>query len=179
MLLFGAIGGGNDPRKGFDLLLQALAHLRGEMSDLNLVVFGQLAPRNPPELGFPIHYTGYLHDALSLRALYSSADTMVIPSRTDNLPNTGIEALACGTPVVAFNVCGLPDIVQHQKTGFLAKAFDTKDLAQGIQWVMSDEERLAGLRVRARQAAEKQFNSTLVTAKYQMVYEDAMRRKGG
>ena len=68
------MGGGRDPRKGFDLLATAFGHLRGEIPGLELVVFGQLAPRNPPDLGFPIHYTGNLHYDLSLRTLYSTCD---------------------------------------------------------------------------------------------------------
>jgi len=88
-------------------------------------------------LGIPIHYTVHRHDDLSLRALYSAADAMVIPSRQDNLPNTGVEAHACATPVMAFNTGGLPDIVEHQRTGYLAKAFDTEDLAHGIAWVLA------------------------------------------
>ena len=124
LLAFGAMGGGQDPRKGMDLLLAALNHLRGQFPDLQLLVFGQYAPRILPDLGFPIHYTGHLHDDMSLRILYSAVDAMMIPSRQDNLPNTGVEALACGTPVIAFDCCGLSDIVSHQKTGWLAKAFD-------------------------------------------------------
>ena len=121
LLLFGAMGGGNDPRKGLELLLAALSQLCHESSlhNLHLVVFGQLAPQSPLQLGFPVHYTGHLHDDLSLRVLYSAADVMVIPSRQDNLPNTGLEAQACGTPVVAFNTCGLPDIVDDRVTEFL------------------------------------------------------------
>jgi glycosyltransferase involved in cell wall biosynthesis len=170
LLLFGAMGGGRDPRKGFDLLLDALAHLRGEREDLHLVVFGELAPRQPLRIGFPIHYTGHLHDDLSLRALYSAADLLVIPSRQDNLPNTGVEAHACGTPVLAFDTGGLPDIVEHKRTGYLARAFDTRDLAQGIAWVLA-ERRIGRLGEQARARAVSQFGSMSVADQYLAVYE--------
>jgi len=65
------------------------------------VVFCQSRPAQPPDLGFPIHCSGHLHDDLSLRLLYAAADVFVIPSRQDNLPNTSLEAHACCTPVVA------------------------------------------------------------------------------
>lgn len=177
LLLFGAMGGGNDPRKGFDLLLKALQHLRGEQRELELVVFGQLAPKSAPDLGFPIHYTGHLHDDLSLRALYSAADVMLIPSRQDNLPNTGVESLACGTPVVAFDVCGLPDIVQHQHTGYLAKPFDTEDLAHGIQWVISESTSDSSLQQQARAYAEKNFSNSAVVPQYKAVYDAAINAR--
>jgi glycosyltransferase involved in cell wall biosynthesis len=171
MLLFGAMGGGRDPRKGFDLLLDALAHLRAEREDLHLVVFGQLAPRQPPDLGFPIHYTGHLHDDLSLRALYSAADLLVVPSRQEAFGQTASEAHACGTPVVAFNTGGLPDIVEYGHTGYLARAFDTEDLAEGIRWVLA-----AGpsLRDNARQRAVERFAYPVVAARYQAVYAQAL-----
>ena len=171
LLLFGAMGGGRDPRKGFDLLLDTLLHLRGELEGLQLVVFGQLAPRQPPDLGFPIHYTGHLHDDLSLRALYSAADLLVIPSRHDNLPNTGVEAHACGTPVVAFNTGGLPDIVKHKRTGYLARAFVTEDMAAGIRWVLAEGQTL---RVNARERAVQNFASATVAEQYRIVYEGAI-----
>ncbi len=174
LLLFGAIGGGQDPRKGFDLLQAALQHLRGEISELQLVVFGQLRPKDPPDLGFPIHYTGYLHDDLSLRALYSAADAFVLPSRQDNLPNTGVESLACGTPVVAFDTCGLPDIVTHQETGYLAKAFDEEDLARGIQWVLADHVRHVRLGAKARAEAVTRFASTVIAPQYVKTYKSAI-----
>ena len=53
-----------------------------------------------------------------------------------DLPNTAVEAQACGKPVVAFNIGGLSDIVEHQRTGYLTKAFETEDLAAGIRWVL-------------------------------------------
>ena len=67
---------------------------------------------------------------------------MVVPSRQDNLPNTAVEAHACGTPVVAFRTGGLPDIVEHQRTGYLAQPFHTQDLAAGISWAPA---RVAGM----------------------------------
>ena len=171
LLLFGAMGGGAEYRKGFDLLLDSLAQLRGELKDFHLAVFGQLEPRQPPDLGFPIHYTGHLHDDLSLRALYSAADVLVIPSRQDNLPNTGVEAHACGTPVVAFKTGGLPDIVDHQRTGYLAHAFDNEDLAAGIRWVLLAG---GGLRENARQRALERFAYPVVAEQYRKAYEGAL-----
>lgn len=178
LLLFGAMGGGKDPRKGFDLLQQALRYLCGEVSGLQLVVFGELRPQEPPDLGFPIHFAGHLHDDLSLRVLYSAADVFVLPSRQDNLPNTGVEALACGTPVVAFDVCGLPDIVTHQETGYLARPFDPEDLAAGIQWVLADEARRSELSRRARQVAVERFSYPVVASQYLDAYRDALENQG-
>lgn len=172
LLLFGAIGGGNDTRKGFDLLLSALSQIKSDKNTIGfeLVVFGQLAPRLKPNLGFPIHFTGHLHDDLSLSILYSAVDAMLIPSRQDNLPNTGIEAHACGTPIVAFNIGGLPDIVEHLKTGYLAKPFDTMDLALGIQWVLEDKGRIKSLGNCAREKAIKLWSENVISKKYIEIY---------
>jgi glycosyltransferase involved in cell wall biosynthesis len=178
LLLFGAMGGAQDPRKGFDLLQAALNHLRGQLPGLELMVFGQLAPKSPPDIGFPVHYTGHLHDDVSLRLLYSAADALVIPSRQDNLPNTGVEAHACGTPVVAFDTCGLADIVSHQQTGYLAKAFDAIDLAAGIQWILADAQRHAQLCQEARAKALAQWSPAVVAGQYQKVYRMANGQLG-
>jgi len=172
LLLFGAIGGGNDPRKGIDLLLSALTHLRteGNLQDLQLVVFGQSAPQSPPQLGLPVHFAGHLHDELSLRALYSAADVMVIPSRQDNLPNTGLEAHACGTPVVAFKTGGLPDIVEDRVTGALAEHFTPASLAASISWVLEDSLRLKQLGSSARCRAERLWSYKKVASMYSSLY---------
>jgi glycosyltransferase involved in cell wall biosynthesis len=101
---------------------------------------------------------------------------MVIPSRIDNLPNTGVEALSCGTPVVAFNTCGLPDIVQHKHTGYLAKAFEPIDMAQGIKWVLETQlentnlEKLSWLSMNSRQAAISQYSNSVVVEQYLNIY---------
>ena len=106
-----------------------------------------------------------------LRALYSAADLLVIPSRQDNLPNTGVEAHACGTPVVAVNTGSLPDIVEHGHTGYLARAFDTEELAEGIRWVLGAGQ---SLRENARHRAVARFSFPLIAASYQAAYARAL-----
>ena len=174
LLLFGAIGGTRDPNKGFDLLKAALGHLRGQLAELELVVLGQLAPKYPTNLGFPVHYTGHLHDEISLRLFYSAADAVVVPSRIESLSNCGIEARACGPPVVAVDVCGLLDVVTHKSTGYLAKHIAPIDLARGIQWVLNGSERRSALHLHARQTAEAQFSFPVVGKEYMKVYQEVI-----
>jgi glycosyltransferase involved in cell wall biosynthesis len=175
LLVFVAFGAADDQRKGFDLLANALPHLGLEVLSFELVVVGQMAPRKPPDLGFPVRYLGHLHDDISLRLIYSAADGVAIPSRCENLPNIGLEANACGTPVVAFDVGGLPELVQHQKTGYLAKAFDLVDLATGIRWVIEDPKRNATLGIAARKRAVEKWSYAVVADAYKGVYEQAVR----
>jgi glycosyltransferase involved in cell wall biosynthesis len=187
LLLFGALGQSNDPRKGLDLLLESLGLLRGDLlaKNVELLVFGQSSPQHASDFGLPIRYLGEFHDDMSLRLLYSAADVMVVPSRRDNLPNTAVEAHACGTPVVAFRIGGLPDIVEHKKTGYLADPFDTGELAQGILWTLkkSIESRLTqedlatskvGIGQNIRQAARihavERFSEPIILNKYESLY---------
>ena len=174
LLLFGAIGGTRDPRKGFDLLKGALDHLRSEIGELELVVLGQSAPKEPVDLGFPVHFAGHLQDDISLCLFYSAADALVVPSRQESFSNVCAEAHACGTPAVAFNVCSLPDIVEHEETGYLAKPYDTEDLARGIRWVLDGAERRAMLSTRSRQAAVARFSYPVVAEQYLQVYNEVL-----
>ena len=174
LILFGTSGANSSYHKGFDLLVSALDHLRGTALGLELIIFGQLTPYNPPDLGFPVHYIGHLHDDVSLRLLYSAADMLVIPSRLDNLPNTGLEAMSCGTPVVAFNTCGLPDIVDHLHTGYLAKAFDSEDLALGIKTIISETYASKKIRLDCRESATTKFNPKTLAKKYKDIYIQAI-----
>jgi len=181
LVLFGALGGSSDPRKGADLLLQALQLLRSQVAgtaleQLELVVFGQSRPSQVPDLGFPIHYSGPLHDDISLPLLYAAADVMVIPSRQDNLPNTGLEAHACGTPVVAFATGGLVDIVDDRNTGALAQPFDPHSLAASIRWVLENPQRRRQLGAAARQRAEQLWDPARVAGLYAEVYRQALER---
>jgi glycosyltransferase involved in cell wall biosynthesis len=170
ILLFGALGGDEDPRKGFDLLRDALQHLRGRVADLELIVFGQLAPKQDLSLGFPVHHTGYLNDDERLRLLYSAADAVVVPSRLEAFGQTASEAHACATPVVAFNTGGLADIVAHRETGYLAKPFDVPDLAAGIEWVIAAKGAGPDLGAAARDRACRLWDSPVVARQYADLY---------
>jgi glycosyltransferase involved in cell wall biosynthesis len=169
ILIFGAMGGGSDPRKGFDLLLAALQRLKDRVPALQLVVFGQEDPGGSAQLGFPMHYTGHLHDDLSLRIAYAAADAVVVPSRQEAFGQTASEAHACGTPAVAFDNSGVTDIIVHQRTGYLAKAFDVDDLAQGMHWVLEPGRRQE-LRTNARAHAERMFGYGPVAKGYTELY---------
>lgn len=176
LVLLGAPGGLSDPRKGGDLALEALARLAvGPNAPDALLVFGQSAPSGHPALPLPTRFLGQLHDDLSLALTYSAADVFVMPSRQEAFGQTALESLACGTPVVAFEISGLPDIVNHQENGWLARPFDTGDLAKGIGWVLGDEIRRAVLGATARATVEERFSATLVAKKYGALYADVMQ----
>jgi len=178
LVLFGAIGGGEDPRKGYDLLLDALNCLPINLigGDLMFVVFGQDEPENPPKLPVSVRWMGRVYDDASLVLLYNSADVMVVPSRQENLPQTGTEAQACGCPVVAFNATGLSDVVEHEVTGYLAKPYDPIDMAHGIFWVLEDKKRHSRLGLAARSRAVNLWSFDVVVPQYLGVYRDAISK---
>jgi glycosyltransferase involved in cell wall biosynthesis len=172
LILFGAMDATSDHRKGFDLLYEGIKQLAAKWSGkAELVVFGAGEPENPPDFGLPVHYLGLLHDDVSLALLYSAADIMVVPSRQEAFGQTASESLACGTPVVAFGVTGLLDIVDHQINGYLAKPFDTSDLAAGIDWVLSDDKRHKDLCIKASEKAVAAFDIETIAKQYAELYE--------
>jgi len=100
----------------------------------------------------------------------------VAPSTQENLSNAVMESLACGTPVVAFNIGGMPDMIDHRANGYLADAFDTGDLANGLEWVIEDNERHAALSDRARRKVVDTFAAPKVAREHLALYEDMLRR---
>jgi glycosyltransferase involved in cell wall biosynthesis len=160
-ILFGAWGNGEDPRKGFDLLQEALAHLADDTSwrrSAAILTFGAGYTEWQKQPSFPVRSLGEVSDELSLVLAYNAADVFVAPSRQDNAPNTIVESMACGTPCVAFRIGGIPDLINHQISGYLAQPFSTEDLAVGIAWTLSSVEQRARLRQNARQMAEEKFD---------------------
>ena len=175
LLLFGALGGIKDTRKGFDLLIKTLKHLKNKIkvNDIEIVILGQSKPNSSPNLDYPIHYMGHLNDDKNLCSVYNSVDALVIPSRQDNLPNMGLEAQACGVPVIAFNTGGLGDIIDHQKTGYLAKAFDVEDLGNGIIFVL-EQSKKKQLASNAREQAIKKFSEKKISEDYLKIYKNLL-----
>jgi glycosyltransferase involved in cell wall biosynthesis len=172
LILFGAGGGTSDPRKGFAFLQGALMRLAQTEwgTRIQLVVFGSVPPETPPVLGFPVHYMGKLQDDLSLAMVYAAADVFVAPSVQENLSNTVVEAIACGTPCVAFRIGGMPDLIDHQQTGYLATPYEVEDLAQGIAWVLENAERHRMLRIGAREKAEREFSEEIQAQRYRTLF---------
>jgi glycosyltransferase involved in cell wall biosynthesis len=130
-------------------------------------------------VGFPLSWVGYIEDDSLLASLYSAADVMVVPSRQEALGQTASEAQACGTPVVAFAATGLKDVVVHRKTGYLAEAFSTDDLARGLSWILEDEQRRAAIGQAARFRAVECWHPSVTVAQYREVYQQAVEQFPG
>ncbi len=113
-----------DKRKGFHLLADALKKLEAEVisDSYQLVVFGKSS--GDDSFSMKAHYLGRLHDEISMSLVYAAADVFVAPSTEENLANTVLESLSCGTPVVAFDIGGMPDMITHKKNGYLRQNVD-------------------------------------------------------
>lgn len=176
-IAFAAMSATSDQRKGYAHVQEALELIKempaAERHDWRLLIVGADEPETPEDLGLPIHYLGTLRDDVSLSLAYSAADVFLAPSRQDNLPNTVIESLSCGTPVVAFDIGGMPDMITHQETGFLAEAYDAGQLLEGIRWAFSGKDQ-TGLRERCRASAREKFDEKKVAGRYQKLYRDML-----
>jgi glycosyltransferase involved in cell wall biosynthesis len=124
-------------------------------------------------LNYPCDFLGHVSDIDDLIDCYNCADLLLIPSRIDNLPNTALESLSCGTPIVAFNTCGLPDIVSHKYNGYLAESFNVADFANGIIWALDN---IADLNVNARNSAMGNFDSERVASMFVDLYDKILSK---
>lgn len=179
IIIFSAFASTSHPRKGGHLLMEAIERIANShfAPDVELVIVGASIPEKPRDLGMPVHYMGHFSDEISQVVLYSAADVLVAPSMQENLSNTVLEALACGTPVVAFHIGGMPDMISHKKNGYLAEPFATEDLAEGILWVLNDDDRLAQLSNAARNSVTETYSFPIVAARYLELYGDVLGKK--
>jgi glycosyltransferase involved in cell wall biosynthesis len=174
LILFGAMNSASDKRKGFHLLLSALNQITTmpESQDYHLVVFG--AKLDDRIATLRCHSLGHINDDHTLALAYASADVMVVPSLQETFGQTAAEAMACGTPVVAFDATGLRDVVDHKLSGYLATPFVADDLACGMRWVLNlPTAQSVALREQSRQIAVERFNLEQFARKHIALYENA------
>lgn len=138
LLLFGALNV-TDKRKGIDYLIEALGKIEHE--DIELVVFGQVKEDIRTLFPVPIHSMGYLSDESKIVALYNAVDLFITSSLEENLPNTIMESMACGTPCVGFKIGGIPEMIDHRLNGYVAEYKNAEDLAVGIQWILESTDK--------------------------------------
>ena len=168
-IMFGAADEGTEnPNKGFSYLLQALRRLNSEK--YRLVIFGNSQQKIMTECDFEIVHTGYIEEEKELIRLYREADVFVNPSMQESFGYTACEAMACGTPVVAFPIGGLREQITHKVNGYLAEFKNVGDLARGIEYCAEHTEKLGE---KAREAALK-YSYKSLGSEYRKLFENMM-----
>ncbi len=165
LILFGSVDL-NDPNKGFSYFRSAINELPEE-DESEIVIFGNL-PNGDLNISKKIHALGLLHDEALLAKAYSAADIFVAPSLEDNFPNTVLESITCGTPVVAFNIGGMPDMITHLENGFLAEAKNVHQLMLGISKCLTDTGKMSTF---ARKKSEDAFRFDIIAQNYTKLYQ--------
>ncbi|HEY8659456.1 MAG TPA: glycosyltransferase [Hanamia sp.] len=141
VIAFGAVKV-NSPYKGWTYLQQALEILSQDkdFSNTTILIFGsgydkQIANAIP----FKTKFMGYLKDDYSVILTYNASDVFIVPSIADNQPTTVMESMCCGTPVVGFDIGGIPDMINHKVNGYLAKYKNSEDIADGIRFCIKNK----------------------------------------
>jgi glycosyltransferase involved in cell wall biosynthesis len=160
-------------RKGFGVLAEALERVAQRVPNVCLVCVGHHDP--PPGLRVPWIHLGYVNNDRLLSNIYSAADVFVIPSFQDNLPNTVLESMACGTPVAGFAVGGIPDMVQHGKTGLLAPPSDALSLGAAITELLKNTERRLTFSANCRRVAVHRYSLARQAVLYYELYKNLLQ----
>lgn len=172
LLLFGSMKI-SDKKKGIDYLIQACQKLAETYPDfsqtLGVVVFGQQAAEYASLFPFPIYLMNYVSNEKELVDIYNAVDLYVTPSLQENLPNTIVEAMACGIPCVGFNVGGIPQMIDHLHNGYVAEYRSVDDLANGIHWALTESE-YTSLSEAAYRKAVSSYSESTIAKKYIELY---------
>lgn len=172
LLLFGSVKI-TDKRKGIDYLVSACKQIASSYPDfskeLGVVVFGNQAEQYASLFPFPIYPMNYVSNEKELVDIYNAVDLYVTPSLQDNLPNTIVEAMACGIPCIGFNVGGIPQMIDHLHNGYVAQYKSSEDLANGICWSLNEGD-YASLSEEARRKAVDTYSEQIVAMKYIKIY---------
>ncbi|TSJ40243.1 glycosyltransferase [Mucilaginibacter corticis] len=175
IILFGAANI-NDRRKGITYLVEALNILKSKHPEgkTEVVIFGKNKHFDVTQLPFKVHELSLIISQQELAEIYSMADVFITPSLEDNLPNTVMEALACGTPVVAFNTGGIPEMTDHQQNGYLAQFRSAEDMANGLYEVLSTAD-TNKLSANARQKVLDNYTNEKVAKQYNDLYQSIIK----
>ena len=169
-----------DERKGIEYLIESVDKLVKRYpelkTDTQIAILGGHAEEVADRLALPVHALGYVSDEPTIVAVYNAADVFVTPSLEDNLPNTIMEAMACGVPCVGFRVGGIPEMIDHQKNGYVAELRNSDDMATGIGWVLTEADR-DELKHRALRKVAQNYSQTSVALRYVEVYQQAVAQK--
>jgi len=160
----------NDKRKGLNYLLKVLD--REDVGDFHLTIVGEglVSPQNSY-----IEHLGYVSDDYELAKIYRSSHLLVAPSLDDNLPSTLLESLCCGTPVVAFDVGGISEIIRHNENGRLSRVGNIEELTNSINWIKQNMRIFD--RIRICTEASKLFSADIQSNKILKVYQGHQKIK--
>ena len=165
----------NNQRKGFQHLLPALEQLDSN-HPVECMVFGSGSiPDGFPSLP-PIHPFGYINSPEKQAQFYSACDLVVVPSEEDNQPQVGLEAMACGTPVVGFDAGGIREYVLPQVTGLLAEVGNVADLSEKISFLVNQTDQRNQMASSARRMMLEEFDVVTQTEKYLELYRELVRQ---
>lgn len=167
-------------RKGMAYFIKAISLLAERYPEMKentvIAILGGRADEVVSQLALPSFPLGYVKNERQLVDIYNSADVFVIPSLDENLPNTIMESMACGVPSVGFKVGGIPEMIDHQKNGYVASYKDADDLAAGIHWVLGEADK-EELKRQCVQKVMSCYSQRSVAMKYVEVYNQALAFK--
>lgn len=167
----------SDNRKGATYFIEACRLLSEVYAGrIEILLMGSGSEELLDALPFPVNKLGYISDETKMRNVYASADIFVIPSLEDNLPNTIMESMACGTPCVGFETGGIPEMIDHKKNGYIAHYKDAKDLSKGIQWVLSNGGENNELSSFCVEKVKADYNEAKVSAEYLKLYSRLLNK---
>ena len=159
--------------KGMSYLVEACRQLSDQCE---VVILGGHAEEVVEQLPMKAYPLGYVNEEQRIVDVYNAADVFVLPSLSENLPNTIMEAMACGVPCVAFKVGGIPEEIDHLKNGYVAAYRDAEDLAKGIAWVLEEAD-YESLSQQAVHKVMQCYSQQSVAVRYLEVYQQAMAFK--
>jgi glycosyltransferase involved in cell wall biosynthesis len=153
-------------RKGSDLLVKSLKDLPESFKNSTVLLCMGGGKEIFNTVGIQTLNLGYVSDIRSKAICYSAADLFLLPTRADVLALVSIESAACGTPIVSFRVGGMPDLVRHGITGYLADPENVEDFRNGIIELLNDENLRREMSQQCRALVEKEFNMELYVQRF-------------